>query len=98
MQRLEEANGDYPAGTEWADPDLDAAAEMMRAVVADPTAAKARATRAAADIGEKLSPLAVARRIEERVTELAGEGRLGVAAKAGANPPGAATGIAYTDR
>lgn len=80
--RQEEPDGIYPAGTEWAEPDLDAAAEMMRAVVADPAAARRRAQRAAADIAARFSPLAVAGQIERRLAVLSESRRL---APVGAN-------------
>jgi glycosyltransferase involved in cell wall biosynthesis len=70
MARPDEADGVFPAGTEWADPDLDAAAEMMRAIVGDPVAARGRAERGAADVAAKFSPLAVAQRIEQRLSAL----------------------------
>jgi len=76
MVRLEEEDGIYPAGTEWADPDLDAAAGIMRDIVADPTSARRRAERAAADVAAWFSPIAVAGRIVERLTVLSESGRL----------------------
>ena len=59
----------YPPDGEWAEPDLAAAAAMMRAVVADPEAAAARARRAAIDIRYTHSPEAAAASIEARVAE-----------------------------
>lgn len=40
----------YPAGSVWADPDLDHAARLMREVVRDPAAAAARAARGRDDL------------------------------------------------
>jgi glycosyltransferase involved in cell wall biosynthesis len=74
--RQETLDPGYPAGTEWAEPDLDAAAEMMRAVVADPATARERGERAAADIAARFSPLVVAERIEKRLAEIVEGGRL----------------------
>jgi len=74
--RLKEPDGVYPADTEWAEPDLDAAAEMMRAIVADPAAARQRGERAAADVAAKFSPLAVAAQIERRLAALRESRRL----------------------
>jgi glycosyltransferase involved in cell wall biosynthesis len=76
MVRLEDEDGIYPAGTEWADPDLDAAAGVMRDIVADPSSARRRAERAAADVEAWFSPLAVAERIVERLAVLSESGRL----------------------
>ena len=59
----------YPPDGEWAEPDLAAAAAMMRGVVADPEAAAARARRAAIDIRHTHSPEAAAASIEARVAE-----------------------------
>lgn len=50
--------GPYPAEGHWADPDLDQAAALMRQVVADPQAARARGVRAARDMAERYSPRA----------------------------------------
>ena len=52
MTRLERAHGPYPAGAEWADPDLDHAAELMRGVFDErEAAAAARRTGAEVDRG-----------------------------------------------
>ncbi|HJZ36801.1 MAG TPA: glycosyltransferase family 4 protein, partial [Solirubrobacterales bacterium] len=59
----------YPPDGEWAEPDLAAAAAMMRAAVAEPEAAAARASRAAIDIRHTHSPEAAAASIEARVAE-----------------------------
>jgi glycosyltransferase involved in cell wall biosynthesis len=59
----------YPPDGEWADPDLAAAAAMMKEVVADPEAAAARARRAAIDIRHTHSREAAAASIEARVAE-----------------------------
>ena len=59
----------YPPQGEWAEPDLAAAVAMMRAVVADPEAAAAKARRAAIDIRHTHSPEAAAASIEARVAE-----------------------------
>ena len=42
LATLDEAVGPYPAGTEWADPDLDEAARLMRHVVEEPDQARER--------------------------------------------------------
>ena len=45
----------YPAGTEWADPDIDAAAAAMRRVLDDPAAARELGERAREDILDRFS-------------------------------------------
>lgn len=60
----------YPVGTPWADPDLDAAAAAMRAVVEDPDEAARRGARAAQDIATLHSPAAAGRVIAERLEEI----------------------------
>lgn len=57
----------YPAGTRWASPDVDVAAEIMRGIVADPEAARARGARAAEQIRRLHSPLARAPFLLERL-------------------------------
>jgi glycosyltransferase involved in cell wall biosynthesis len=57
----------YPPGTPWGDPDLDAAAAAMRAVVADPAEARARGARAAHDIATLHSPAVAGARMAERL-------------------------------
>lgn len=61
-------NFPYPADGEWAEPDRDHAARLMREVVANPLAAERRGRQAAADIRANFSPQAagetMARRLE----------------------------------
>jgi glycosyltransferase involved in cell wall biosynthesis/SAM-dependent methyltransferase len=59
----------YPPDGEWGEPDLDHAARVMRAVVADPEAAAARARRGAIDIRHTHSPAASAASIEARIAQ-----------------------------
>jgi glycosyltransferase involved in cell wall biosynthesis len=59
--------GPYPAGAEWAEPDLDAAATMMRHVVQSPDEARARAERASADIAERHSTAKMGEFIASRI-------------------------------
>jgi hypothetical protein len=59
----------YPAEGEWAEPDLEAAAKLMKEVVADPDAAGARGRRAATDIRRTHSAEASAASIEARVVD-----------------------------
>jgi glycosyltransferase involved in cell wall biosynthesis len=57
----------YPPDGEWAEPDLDHAAELMRAVRADPQAARRRAERARADVEARHAPAAAGRAMVERL-------------------------------
>jgi glycosyltransferase involved in cell wall biosynthesis/SAM-dependent methyltransferase len=57
----------YPPDGEWAEPDLEHAAALMRAVVADPAKAAIRARRGAIDIRHTHSPEAAAASIEARI-------------------------------
>jgi glycosyltransferase involved in cell wall biosynthesis/2-polyprenyl-3-methyl-5-hydroxy-6-metoxy-1,4-benzoquinol methylase len=59
----------YPPDGEWAEPDLEHAAAVMRAVVADPAKAAIRARRGAIDIRHTHSPEAAAASIEARIAE-----------------------------
>lgn len=60
----------YPAGTPWADPDLDAAAQALRSLVDDPEAAAARGRRAAQDIATLHSAATAGARIADRLEEI----------------------------
>jgi glycosyltransferase involved in cell wall biosynthesis len=62
----------YPAAGEWADPDLDHAARLMRAAFDRPSDARLRARRAAADIRRSFSPRATARTMTARLEEIWG--------------------------
>jgi len=65
----------YPAGGVWADPDLDAAAGLMRAVIDEPEIAAARGARAAADISTMHSAAVAGQRIAARLDEIAPQRR-----------------------
>lgn len=65
----------YPAGAMWADPDLDAAARLLRLVVDDPDLAAARGRRAAADIATIHSPSAAGQRMAQRLSDLSAQRR-----------------------
>jgi glycosyltransferase involved in cell wall biosynthesis len=82
----------YPADGEWAEPDLDQAAELMRAAFADRAAAEERGRRAASDIRFTHSPAAAAAWIEARIGEgrkASTVGRLRGARPDAGTPPGA---------
>jgi glycosyltransferase involved in cell wall biosynthesis/SAM-dependent methyltransferase len=57
----------YPADKEWAEPDLERAAALMREVYGNPEEAAARGRRAAADIRNNHSPQAAAEAIKARI-------------------------------
>jgi len=65
----------YPAGGVWADPDLDAAARLMRAVIDEPEIAVARGARAAADIATMHSAAVAGQQIKARLDEIAPQRR-----------------------
>jgi glycosyltransferase involved in cell wall biosynthesis/SAM-dependent methyltransferase len=57
----------YPPGKEWADPDLDRAAALLREVFERPEEAATRGRRAAEDIRRNHSPEAAAAAIQARI-------------------------------
>ncbi len=70
MVAIEKDHGPYRKGAEWADPNVDHAAEQMRRVVEEPTAAWLVAARARADIARLLSPQAIGQKIRDRLTAI----------------------------
>ena len=71
MVALERANGVYPAGTRWADPDLDMASGLMRHLVAQPDEGRATGARGAAHVERTLSPEAIGKKMRARLLMLA---------------------------
>ena len=67
---LDETHGRYARGQVWADPDLDAAAELMRTVVRDRERTAAVAERGRQDVTRQLSSEACGARIVARLREL----------------------------
>ena len=61
----------YPEEGEWADPDLDHAARLMREVAEHPEEAAARAERGAREIRERHSPPVAGAAIASRLREMA---------------------------
>lgn len=57
----------YPAGTPWAEPDVEAASHLMRQVVADPDLAARRAALGREDIGRTHGPAASAAFVRQRL-------------------------------
>jgi hypothetical protein len=83
----------YPPDGDWAEPDLAAAAELMKQVAEDREAAAERGRRAAAEIRRTHSPEAAAASIEDRVAE----GRIDALAHR-LRFPGATGGRAHLER
>ena len=64
----------YPPEGEWAEPNLEHAARLMREVCADGEEAARRGARAKEDIARLLSPAATGQRMRERLEHLAARG------------------------
>jgi glycosyltransferase involved in cell wall biosynthesis len=71
LVELDRAHGRYAAGQQWADPDLDAAAELMRTVAGDRERAAEVARRGEEDVTRQLSAEACGARIVARLRTLA---------------------------
>jgi glycosyltransferase involved in cell wall biosynthesis len=67
----------YPADGEWAEPDLDRVAELMRDAFRDPAASEERGRRAAGDIRLTHSPEAAAAWIDATISEARIAGAVG---------------------
>lgn len=65
----------YPQGSVWAEPDIGAAAALLRRVVDDPESAAATGARAAADIATLHSAEVAGVAVAARLTDLAGARR-----------------------
>jgi glycosyltransferase involved in cell wall biosynthesis len=65
----------YPAHGTWAEPDLDAAAVLMREVWEDRDGARQRAERGRLDVAEHFSPQAVGEMARSRLRRLSGLNR-----------------------
>ena len=92
MIRLESAQGPYPEGTLWAEPDVDAAAGAMRRVFTDPGFAATIGENGKARISASLSPAAVADAAERRIRRLLDARRSRAAVMPGATVLSAVTG------
>lgn len=62
--------GPYPEGDWWAEPDLDAAASIMRAVYENPGLAKDRGERGRIDVTARYSPAQTTEFIRERLADI----------------------------
>jgi glycosyltransferase involved in cell wall biosynthesis/SAM-dependent methyltransferase len=72
LTTLEQAVGPYPAGTVWADPDLNEAARMMREVFDDPESAQERGRRGREAIESRQSLDRAVAFVNDRVPQLKG--------------------------
>jgi hypothetical protein len=63
-------NDPYPEHGEWAEPDLDQAASLMRLALADPAGGRARAQRARADVLARHAPAAAGRVMADRLARV----------------------------
>jgi len=70
MRAIGPGSDPYPAEGEWADPDLDHATHLMRAVFEDRDAAAERGIRGATDIQQSHSPHAAGESAERRLEEI----------------------------
>jgi len=70
LVELERDHGPYERGNRWAEPDLDHAAELMRAVVARPELGASLGQRARADVIRELGHAAVAALLKERLDDI----------------------------
>jgi hypothetical protein len=62
--------GPYMRGATWADPDLDAAARLMRLVVESPEQARARGARARDEVSRDRAPGATGAEVRKRLTAI----------------------------
>jgi hypothetical protein len=67
----------YTPGATWAEPDVDAAAEVMRRVWEDPDEARALGERARDEMLERFPPSRTADFVERRLDELRATGAIG---------------------
>jgi glycosyltransferase involved in cell wall biosynthesis len=67
LVRLDQDYGPYPKGSQWADPDVDHASQLMRFVYEHPDQAAEIGRQARRDIWRQLAPDAVGARIAQRL-------------------------------
>jgi glycosyltransferase involved in cell wall biosynthesis len=75
LVEIDQAYGPYSDG-EWAEPDVDHAAELMRFVFKNREEASAVGKRARADMRRLFSPIAVGERMRQRLLRIAKTGRI----------------------
>jgi glycosyltransferase involved in cell wall biosynthesis/SAM-dependent methyltransferase len=88
LTSLEQAVGPYPAGTVWADPDLDEAARLLRMVFDRPDEARERGLRGRNAVETRQSLERAASFLSERVPQLE---RLGIERASRQTPAGLAS-------
>ena len=88
----------YPAGTIWAEPDVDHAAELMQRVRADPAAAREIGRCARRDIEASHAPAVIGRLILKRLGRLQRMGRVPASRPAALAPTPEATGTVVQAR
>jgi glycosyltransferase involved in cell wall biosynthesis len=86
MIRVGQGQAPYPPEGEWADPDIEQAANYMREIFADEGAARARAARGARCLREAHSPVTAGRSMRQRL-EYIHNRRVHWPGRAPANPP-----------
>lgn len=70
LKTIEKNIGPYEEGMQWAEPEIDAAAEAMRSIITNRDDAKARAARAKAFIEEHFNLKTIGERMKRRVARL----------------------------
>ena len=67
---LERETGPFPAGSRWAEPDIEQAAAQIRAILRDPEGAKEIGRKGAGDIASRFSPKVVGELMRARLQTL----------------------------
>ncbi|HEV8629481.1 MAG TPA: glycosyltransferase, partial [Thermoanaerobaculia bacterium] len=84
---LREAQGPYPQGAVWAEPDLEHAAELMRQVAADAEARRHKAEAARRRVHELYAPAVAGARMRRELDRILAARTAGDARKATEEPP-----------
>jgi glycosyltransferase involved in cell wall biosynthesis/lipopolysaccharide biosynthesis glycosyltransferase len=71
LVRIKRDHGPYPKGSVWADPDLEQAAQLLRAVVDQPGIAAERGAVGRRNVLRELDPEAVGRIVSQRLIDVA---------------------------
>jgi glycosyltransferase involved in cell wall biosynthesis len=87
LRPVGEGHFPYPPDGEWAEPDLEHAARLMREVADDPLAAARRGRQAALDIRRTYSPEAAGETMERRLAQVRAHLESGGAVRHAAVPP-----------
>ncbi len=70
LKPLAETLGAYPAGPQWADADVDHAAQCIRRLLDDPALRKVMGERAASDVRRQLDPATVGKLVADRLAAI----------------------------